>query len=139
MPGNVCRSLAAGVDDGIGGGDEDQAGGDDEDEEIGHQRGDPELAFQGGQRAVEDDGDGVLQHPEGHRAEKQQDQQADPADHLAVAQESAEHLGEGGHETRRDERDLGGEGFHQQLLGRRSGRRPPSAPRESGISESIML
>ncbi len=59
-----------GVDDGIGRGDDDEARGDDEDEKIGHQGGDPEAAFQGWQGTVENDGDGILKNPEGHRAEE---------------------------------------------------------------------
>ena len=79
MPRKAVLSLALGVDDGVDGGDDDQAAGDDEDEEIGHQGGDPELAFQGGERPVENDGDGVLQHPEGERAENQQRAKARPS------------------------------------------------------------
>ena len=117
----ISTEAFLGIDESIDRRNEDEASGDDKDEEVRHEGRDPELAFQGGQGAMKDDGDGIFEDAKGHGAEKKQHQSPHPADHLTVPQKPFEHLRKSGREAGRDQRDLGRERIHDQLLRKKMG------------------
>jgi hypothetical protein len=64
----------------------------------------------------EDDGHGALDHGEGRRAEEEQRQQPDDADHLAVGEETGDLLGHGRGLAGDHELEIRGDGLEQAML-----------------------